>query len=356
MRIPLSRPIIGDEETAAVETVLRSGMLAAGETVTAFESAFAAYCGVAHAVAVGSGTAALHLGLLAAGVGKGDEVIVPSFTFAATANAVRMTGGTPVFVDIDPATFCITGSAVEAAITDRTVGVMPVHLYGHPAPMDEITDVSRRHSILVFEDAAQAHGAEWRRKRVGGFGTFAAFSFYPTKNMTTGEGGMITTDDPTIADRARLLRNQGMRARYQHEIVGINERMTEIEAAIGLVQLSKLPEWTERRIANAAYLSQNLDDALGPPATASEAKHVFHQFTLRPGDRARVMAALDAAEIGHGIYYPVPTHRQAQFANAGVDLPETDAAAASVISVPVRPDLDEAELETIIATLNGAIS
>ena len=239
MRIPISRPQIGAEELQAVAAVFESGQLASGPSVEEFESAFASMVGTRHAVAVGSGSAALFVGLRAAGVEANDEVIVPSFTFAATANAIRMCGAVPVFIDVDPETFCVTADGVADAITPATVGVMPVHLYGRMAPMDEITAAADNAGIDVYEDAAQAHGASWKDQPAGSWGRFGAFSFYPTKNMTTGEGGMITTDDADLADSAHLLRNQGMRHRYQHEVVGLNERMTEMEAAVGLVQLSK---------------------------------------------------------------------------------------------------------------------
>jgi perosamine synthetase len=354
--INLAHPIIGPREIAAVEAVLASGNLASGARVKELEESFARFCGVEQAVAVGSGTAALYLGLLAGGVGPGDEVIVPSFTFAATANAVKMCGATPIFIDIDPDTYCITGTGVAGALSERTKGVMPVHLYGHPAPMDEIVAVAVSHGIDVYEDAAQAHGGEWNGRSVGSWGRFGAFSFYPTKNMTTGEGGMVTTDDADIADRVRLLRNQGMRRRYEHEIVGLNERMTEIEAAIGLVQLENLPGWTTTRIANAAYFRAHLDPVLGIPSAPTNGTHVYHQFTLRPDDRDRITGAMDTAGVGYGIYYPIPTHLQPQFRDVAADLPETDAAAAHVISIPIRPDLRESELAFIVSTLNEAVA
>ena len=352
--IGLSNPIIGDQERAAVDAVLTSGNLASGARVKQFEAVFAQFCGVEHAVALGSGTAALFLGLLACGVKSGDQIIVPSFTFAATANAVSMCGAEPVFADIDPDTFCITADSIEAVLTDRTKGVMPVHLYGHPAPMNEIMNIADRHGIDVYEDAAQAHGADWMGRTVGGWGKFGAFSFYPTKNMTTGEGGMVTTDDAEVADRVRLLRNQGMRQRYQHEIVGLNERMTEIEAAIGLIQLERLPGWTAARISNAGYYREHLHPDLHVPITPEHGTHVYHQFTLCPPDRAPLMAALDDAGIGYGIYYPIPTHHQPQFCDGAPVLPVTEQVADQVISIPVRPDLAPEELTRIVDVLNGA--
>ena len=248
--IPPARPLIGEEEIGAVAAVMRTGLIAQGPQVAAFEEEFcAALVPGVQAVAVNSGTSALHLGLLAAGIGPGDEVIVPSFTFAATANSVAITGATPVFADIDPLTFTLSPAAVEAAITPRTRAIMPVHLYGHPAPMDALQSIADAHGLMVFEDAAQAHGASLHGRAVGSFGAFAAFSFYPTKNMTSGEGGMVTSSEPEIIRGVKLARNQGMETRYANEIVGLNNRMTDIHAAIGRVQLTKVGAWTRARVS-----------------------------------------------------------------------------------------------------------
>lgn len=354
--IVISKPSLGPEEYEAVDAVLRSGMLAAGPKVTEFEDAFAAYVGVEHAIAVGSGTAALHVGLMAAGIGPGDEVIVPSFTFAATANAVALSGGTPVFVDIDPASFNITAELVRQAITDKTKAVMPVHLYGLAAPLDELMAVCDNYDLMLFEDAAQAHGASWRGVNAGSVGTFGAFSFYPTKNMTTGEGGMITTGDGDVAERARWIRNQGMSDRYVHEVVGLNERMTSIEAAIGLVQLGRLPGFTEGRRRNAAFYDANLDPRLNLPIVPGDAFHVYHQYTIRPPDRAAVSDALESAGIGYGVYYPKGTHEQPPYDHLDIELPVTEEVSRSVVSIPVRPDLNEDERSVIVETLNGVVS
>jgi dTDP-4-amino-4,6-dideoxygalactose transaminase len=353
--IPISRPSLGEEEFQAVDAVLRSGMLAAGPKVIEFEEAFAAFVGSAYAVAVGSGTAALHVGLLATGIKPGDEVILPSFTFAATANSVALTGAVPVFVDIDPVTFNVDADLVRAAITSRTRAVMPVHLYGLAAPLDALQALCLEHDLLLLEDAAQAHGAEWSGLRAGSIGTFGAFSFYPTKNMTTGEGGMITTSDDGVAERARWIRNQGMSERYQHEVIGLNERMTSIEAAIGLVQLHRLPEFTEARRRNAAFYDANLNPALGLPQVPAEAKHVYHQYTIRPRDRGAVIDALEAAGIGYGIYYPAGTHEQVPYRHLGLDLPATAEASRSVVSIPIRPDLTTDERQSVVDTLNGVL-
>ena len=351
--ITLSRPMIGEEEIEAVVAVLRSGMLAAGERVASFEESFAKTIGSQHAIAVGSGTAALHVGLMAMDIGPGDEVIVPSFTFAATANVVRMVGADPVFVDIDPDDFTIHSDAIEQAITSRTRAVMPVHLYGQPAPMRAIARIAAAAGIEVIEDAAQSHLATDDGEMTGSIGRFGAFSFYPTKNMTTGEGGMITTSDDELADRARMIRNQGMAARYEHELIGINERMTEAEAAMGLVQLSRVEEWTLRRRENAAIYRSQLDPKLGLPVERPGAYHVYHQFTLAPVDRQPVIDALDRADIGHGVYYPKGTHQQIPYRGPDYRLPVTEEMAERVVSIPIRPDLTESEIHTVIETLNG---
>jgi perosamine synthetase len=351
--IVLSRPQIGPEELQAVTQVLESGVLASGARVEAFEEEFAAAIGVAEAVAVGSGTAALHLSLMAMDVGPGDEVIVPSFTFAATANAVKMVGATPVFADIDRNDYTIHAAGIEPLINERTKAVMPVHLYGQPAPMDEIASLSAAAGIDVIEDAAQAHLAQSSGRKAGAIGRVGAFSFYPTKNMTTGEGGMITTSDREVAERVRLLRNQGMVKRYEHVTIGLNERMTEVEAAIGLVQLRRLQHWTERRREIASIYNEKLDPSLGLPTERSDAYHVYHQYTLAPEFREPVSKALRRAHIGHAIYYPKATHQQLPYAGAEYDLPVTEEMTQRVVSIPVRPDLTDSEIETILTTLNG---
>ena len=350
--IILSKPLIGQDEIDAVVEVMRSGMLASGARVKEFEEEFAATVGSSEAVAVGSGTAALHIGLLASEIGPGDEVIVPSFTFAATANSVRMVGAEPVFVDVDQTDFTIHPHHIEAAVTAKTRAVMPVHLYGQMAPMAGILDLAASHGIDVIEDAAQSHLATSDGINAGAAGRFGAFSFYPTKNMTTGEGGMITTSDPGVAERARMLRNQGMSERYVHPMVGLNERMTEIEGAIGLVQLGKVQGWTERRREVAGIYQERLNPALGLPSERPGAYHVYHQYTLTPPNRQPVMDALSAAKIGHGIYYPTGTHQQLPYRGPDYDLPITEKLTDQVVSIPIRPDLTDVEIETIVETLN----
>jgi perosamine synthetase len=291
------------------------------------------------------------MALIAVGVKQGDEVIVPSFTFAATANSVRLAGATPVFVDIDKHSFCIDPKAVEAAITPRTRAVMPVHLYGHPADMTAISEIATRHGLWVIEDAAQAHAAQWDGTPVGAFGAAAAFSFYPTKNMTSGEGGMVTTGCDHIARQVRLLRNQGMEQRYRNEIIGFNTRMTDIHAAIGRVQLGKLADWTARRQAIAARFDAELRGVVTPPV-APQATHVYHQYTIRvPEDRDGFATALADLGVGSGVYYPIPVHQLPSF-GLDIDLPETAAAAVEVLSLPVHPSLTDEDVDTVIAAVN----
>ncbi|GAA1179118.1 DegT/DnrJ/EryC1/StrS family aminotransferase [Ornithinimicrobium humiphilum] len=362
--IPAARPIIGDEERAAVDRVMRSGMVAQGPEVAAFESEFAqVLVGGRECVAVNSGTSGLHLGLLAAGIGAGDEVIVPSFTFAATANAVALTGATPVFADISPDTFNLDPGSVRAAITERTAAVMPVHLYGHPADMDGLGAVASEHGLALFEDAAQAHGASYHGSPVGSFGVFAMFSLYPTKNMTSGEGGMVACADEDIARGVRLLRNQGMERQYANEVIGLNNRMTDIHAAIGRVQLTKVWGWTETRRANAAWLDEALGDVVVVPPVREGCTHVYHQYTIRiegasAAERDRVVTALrEEHKVGCGVYYPTPNHELvslARFAPAH-ELPETARAAAEVISLPVHPSLSQGDLERVAAAVHAVV-
>jgi perosamine synthetase len=352
--IPAAKPLVGSDERAAVDAVLRSGMIAQGPEVAALEREFAErVLDGRHVIAVSSGTAGLHLGLLAAGVGPGQEVIVPSFTFAATANSVALTGATPVFADIEPDHFCLDPAAVEAAITSRTVGVMPVHLYGHPANMTALQAVADRYGLKIFEDAAQAHAAAWQGRPVGAFGEFAMFSLYPTKNMTSGEGGLVSTASDEVARRVRLLRNQGMERRYENELVGLNCRMTDVHAAIGRVQLGKLAGWTKQRQGNAAFLDSHLEGVVVPPV-AEGATHVYHQYTIRVLDDrdgfARALA--EEHQVGTGVYYPVPNHRLPSF-GLTLDLPQTEKAAREALSLPVHPALSSDDLERIVAAVNA---
>ncbi|MBV7364135.1 DegT/DnrJ/EryC1/StrS family aminotransferase [Actinomycetaceae bacterium TAE3-ERU4] len=355
--IPAARPLIGKEERDAVDAVLRSGMVAQGPQVAAFESEFSEhFVDSRECVAVNSGTSGLHLGLLAAGIGPGDEVIVPSFTFAATGNSVALTGAKPVFADIELDYFCLDPKSVEASITENTKAIMPVHLYGHPAAMKELQEIADRHGLVIFEDAAQAHGATLDGKPVGSFGEFGMFSLYPTKNMTSGEGGMVSCIDEEFARRVRLLRNQGMERQYANELVGLNNRMTDIHAAIGREQLKKVDAWTRTRQENARFLTENIEGVL-TPKVASGATHVYHQYTIRVVDQDRDDFARRLREeylVGCGVYYPIPNHRLDSLAPyaPGLELPVTEEAAKSVISLPVHPALSESDLERIVKAVN----
>jgi dTDP-4-amino-4,6-dideoxygalactose transaminase len=350
--IPAAQPIIGDDERAAVDKVLQSGMLAQGSEVKAFEDEFAEIVAKRHCIAVNSGTSALHMAFVAAGIRQGDEVIVPSFTFAATANAVRLAGATPVFADIEQNYFNLSPQAVEAAITPRTRAIMPVHLYGHPAAMTELAAICQRHNLLLFEDAAQAHAASLNGIPVGAFGVAGSFSFYPTKNMTSGEGGMVTTGCDHIARQLRLLRNQGMERRYENEVIGFNTRMTDIHASIGRVQLKKLANWTQTRQQNATFLSNNISGVITPPI-ADNAVHVFHQYTIRvvEQDRDRFAEELAKHGVGSGVYYPTPVHRLPSF-GLSLELPVTEQVARECLSLPVHPSLTQANLEIIVSAVN----
>lgn len=351
--IPAASPSIGQEERDAVDRVLRSGGLAQGPEVAAFEQEFSYHVGNRECVALNSGTSALHLAFLAAGIQTGDEVIVPSFSFAATANSVALTGATPVFVDIETDYFNLDSSQVESAITPRTRAIMPVHLYGHPANMVEINKIAEKHDLLVFEDAAQAHKASIDGIPVGAWGLAASFSFYPTKNMTSGEGGMVSTSSPEVARMIRVLRNQGMEVRYQNEVIGFNTRMTDIHAAIGREQLKKLPRWTEQRQSNAAFLSENLKGVV-TPKIAPGMQHVFHQYTIKvvDTDRDTFAAELTNRGVGNGVYYPTPIHKLPSF-QLSIDLPNTQLVADQVLSLPVHPSLSQQDLETIVEVVNS---
>jgi perosamine synthetase len=357
--IPPAKPVIGEAEIDAAVRVLRSGMVAQGPEVAAFEAEFSALVDGRHCVAVNSGTSALQLTMMALGIKPGDEVIVPSFSFAATANAVRLVGATPVFADIERDTFNLNPEAVAAAVTERTVAIMPVHLYGQTAAMDKIMAIAAKHGLAVVEDAAQAHMASLHGTPAGAFGLAGCFSFYPTKNMHSLEGGMITTADAQVARTLRLLRNQGMEKRYANEIVGANMRLTDVAAAIGRVQLGQLPAWTEQRQANAKFLDDAITGLVTPPV-ADGARHVYHQYTVRvEGDRDRAQEVLTAHGVGNAVYYPTPIHRLIPFLDENGkpgpwDLPETEKAAAEVVSLPIFPSLTTDQLERIAAAANAA--
>jgi dTDP-4-amino-4,6-dideoxygalactose transaminase len=341
---------MGRAERAAVERVLASGRLVQGEEVAGFEAEFAAIVEDRHCIAVNSGTSALHLGLLAAGVGPGDEVVVPSFTFAASANAVAMTGARPVFADIDPETYCLDISAVDSLVSSRTKGIMTVHLFGQPARLSALRRLADDRGLLLIEDACQAHGAMEHGRAAGAVGDLAAFSFYATKNMTTGEGGMVVCQDDATARKVRLLRNQGMETRYRNEIPGLNNRMTDIAAAIGRVQLGRLPRWNEARRAVATRYDSGLR-GVTTPVVAPGVHHVYHQYTVSAIDRDGLLVHLAQRGIDARVYYPTPVHRLPAYDDP-TPLPVTDAAVNRVLSLPMRPDLTTDDVDYVVEQVN----
>ena len=352
--IPIAKPLLGEEEKQAVCEVIDSGMIASGPKTVEFEQQFAQFVQAQYAVATTSGTTALHLALHALGISAGDEVILPSFSFIATANAVLFCGGTPVFCDVDPKTFTLDPQKIESLITEKTKGIMPVHLYGQPADMDPILKSAADHDLFVVGDAAQAHGAEYHGIPVGSFGDCECFSFYPTKNMTTGEGGMVTTNKKELFERLQSLRNHGrMKTNwgYEHGFLGYNYRMTDLSAAIGLVQLQKLPAYNKKRRENAQYLNEQLHEKqVETPFVLPDVKHVYHQYTIKCQDREQVIAQLKAKEVGFGIYYPKPLHQYSHLQTYGHEnLTVSEELSQQVLSLPVHPLLSQQDLETIVS-------
>jgi len=355
--IPIAKPLIGEEEKKAVLSVLDSDIIAEGPKVKEFEERFARYIGVKHAVATSSGTTALHVALLACGIKAGDEVITTPFTFIATANSILYCNAKPIFADIEEDTFNLDPEKIEEKITKKTKAILPVHLYGHPCDMDEIMKIAGDNKLAVIEDACQAHGATYNNKKVGSFGT-GVFSFYPTKNMTTAEGGMLTTNDEKIAESCRLLRAHGSRARYHHEILGYNYRMTDIAAAIGLCQLKKLDQFNKKRIENANYLTNKIKSIEGivTPSVKNNCVHVFHQYTVRVKNNKRdtVIEKLKENNIGFGVYYPVPIHKQDLYTRLGYKdkLPVAEKISGEVLSLPIHPAVTRNDLDKIVSAIS----
>jgi len=371
--VPVGRPLLGKEEEKAVVEVLRSGMLAQGHKVEELEKDFAKKCGVKYAVATSNGTTALHLALLACGIKQGDEVITTPFTFAATGNAIVYVGAKPVFADICEDDYNIDPTSIEKLITRKTKAILPVHLYGQAARMTEIMKIARKHNLLVIEDACQAHLAQLGNpsrsnsraeagKKVGSFGIAGAFSMYPTKNMTTGEGGMVTTNSKKISDLVSLLRNHGMGKRYYHDIIGYNFRMTDIGAAIGVEQLKKLSSFITRRRQIAVAYDKAFKDIPGiiTPVELKGNKHVYHQYTIRitpdfGWTRDEVIAELGKNDIGVAIFYPVPLYRQKAYKGIGRkgSCKVTEAISKEVVSLPIHPALSDAQIKKIIKVIKG---
>ncbi|MFW6317385.1 MAG: DegT/DnrJ/EryC1/StrS family aminotransferase [Halorubrum sp.] len=357
--IPSANPSLGAEEKRRVAEVIDSGMLAEGEVVERFQSAFADYCGADRGIATTNGTTALHAALVGLDVGEGDRVLTTPFSFIATANAVRLAGAEVDFVDVDPRTYNIDPDALEARLREgeRVDAVIAVHLYGLPADVGRLGELADEYDFKLLEDAAQAHGARYDGQRVGSFGDAACFSFYPTKNMTTGEGGMILTDDEAVAERARRFVDHGRTTGYEHASVGHNFRMTNLAAAIGRAQLDRLPEFTRERRRNAARLTERLSDVpdVVTPLEPDGYEHVYHQYTVRVPDRDALQEHLANHDIGSGVYYPIPIHKQPAYEDVSGSYPVAEACAEEVLSLPVYPGLDESELDRIAEATAGAI-
>lgn len=359
--IRIAQPIIEDEEIKAVNEVLKSGILAQGSKTAQLEEDFAKYCGTKYAVAVNSGTAAIHTALYAAGVREGDEVITVPFSFIATINPILMVGAKPVLVDIDPSTFCMDVTKLEQAITSKTKAIIPVHLYGQTANQDEIIEIAKRHNLKVIEDSCQAIGAEYKGKKAGSLGDIGCFSLYATKNIMCGEGGMLTTDNEDCAILARRFRQHGMSAPYVYEELGYNYRITDLQSAIAIEQLKKVDKFTRSRQDNAKALTDGLSDVQGLvlPETASDRNHVFHQYTIRvtedfPLSRDGLIDELHSREIGAGAYYPRALHTYPHISKLGYkigDFPEAEKAASEVISLPVHPNVSFDNTQTIISAI-----
>jgi perosamine synthetase len=355
VRVPIARPSITDEEVEAVIRILKSGLLAQGSEVYAFEREFAEYIGVKHAIAVSNGTVALDLALKAIGVREGDEVITTPFTFIATANAILYQGAKPVFADIDLRTYNLDPDNVLEVITQKTKAIIVVHLYGHPADMKAFREIADDYKLALVEDCAQAHGSMFMGRKVGTFGEVATFSFYATKNMTTGEGGMVVTNDDRIAEKIRILRDQGQVAKYVHVELGYNYRMTNMQAAIGRVQLKRLDAMNDRRIENAKYLTLRLSKIKGiiPPYVDPRVKHVFHQYVVRvtddfPLSRERLMEELRGRGVEVAVHYPIPVHHQPLYRRLGYPqdiCPNAIEASRRVLSLPVHPSLSREDLD-----------
>jgi perosamine synthetase len=351
--IGLGGPNLGLREKTRVAKVLASGKLAQGQLVAQFEHQFSKKFDLGASVALNSGTSALHLGAIGLGIGAGDEVIVPSFTFAATANAFAIQGAKPVFCDVEKDFFTLDPNELEKLITSKTRAVVAVHLYGQLADMKSLSAICKKHNLFLIEDAAQAHGAVIDGKFAGSWGEYSAFSFYPTKNMTTGEGGMLTTFNSSLERSIRLLRNQGMIERYRNEIPGLNNRMTEIGGAIGLEQLKRLDGFNSRRIRNASFYFNELGSLAGLelPKVRSNSKHVFHQFTIKvSGDRDEFAKELKKLGVDSGIYYPTPVHELEAY-RVEKHLPVTSQLAKSCLSLPIHPRLSRSDLKKVTSAV-----
>ncbi|MEE9142251.1 MAG: DegT/DnrJ/EryC1/StrS family aminotransferase [Gammaproteobacteria bacterium] len=348
---------IAGEMEAAVLDALRSGVYILGPNVQALEKETAEYLGVEHAIGVASGTDALHLALLAAGIGSGDEVITTSFTFVATTEAIHYVGATPVYVDIDPDTFNIDADLIETAITDATRAILPVHLYGLPAQMDVIMDIAERHNLVVIEDCAQSIGADFRGQTTGSIGLAGCFSFYPSKNLgCCGDGGLVTTNSADVAEKIRILRTHGMARRYHHDVIGYNSRLDELQAAILRIKLKRLDQFNERRRRVAALYDEALANLpLKTPRLVDRSTHVFHQYTILTPERDRIAEHLHARGVASMIYFPVPLHQQSFVTTKQPTLPHTERVAQECLSLPMYPELNEVQIEAVADTIRECV-
>jgi perosamine synthetase len=355
--IQIAKVSLGLEEKEAVNNVIESGMIACGEVVKEFEEEFADYCGVRHGIATTSGTTALEVAIRAIGLGTGDKILTTPYSFIASTNSIMYAGATPVFADIDPNSFNLDLDKVEKVLIEEKdiKALLIVHLFGYPCDMDRLIRIKDKYKLILIEDCAQAHGAEWNGKRVGSFGDVSAFSFYPTKNMTTGEGGMVLTSNSEVAEKARMLISHGMKVRYYHDMIGYNYRMTNIAAAIGLCQLKKLPKMNYNRYSNAKYYNENIKNPLVKlPGLING--HVYHQFTLQIADALRddFVKYLGKNDIGFGVFYPLSIPEQQCYKSLNLDVycPVTDIIKNKVVSIPIHPQLTQQELLRVTTVIN----
>ena len=349
--ISIANPLIGAEERAAVDKVLKSGIIAQGPEVAKFEEEFAEMCGVKYAVATSNGTTAGHLVMIANKIGPGDEVITTPFTFFATASVVMMVGAKPIFIDVEKGGFCLDPESIESAITEKTKAIHPVHLYGELADIPKISKIAKDNNLVLIEDSAQAHCAEEWGGKAGSFGDAGWFSFYPTKNMTTSEGGMITTNSKELADRCRILRAHGMSAQYQHTEFGYNYRMTDISAAIGRVQLKRLSGFNNRRREVAMIYNENLSPYVKVPK--NRRGHVFHQYTILSDDRDKLRKHLQDKEVGSGTYYPKLLFNYEPMSQYTADCPRAQELTNKALSLPVHPALTDKDVFTVIEAVKS---
>jgi len=344
------------EIDAALLDVLENTHFILGPNVQQFEQEAAEHLSVKHALSCASGTDALHLALLAAGIGEGDEVITSTFTFIATAEAIRYVGATPVFVDIDPKTFNLDPNLVERAINKKTKAILPVHIFGQPADMDAIMALASKHNLIVIEDCAQSYGAKIKDRVTGGIGLAGCHSFFPSKNLGCyGDGGMVTTNDDKIADQIRIYRNHGSSKRYHHDVIGYNSRLDEVQAAILRIKLRNIDDYNQNRYAAAQKYSEAIKDVVTPPFEDKIGNHVYHQYTLLSSKRDAIMKKLQAAEIACAVYYPIPLHKQTVFADDYKDtaLPVSERVASECMSLPIFPEITDQQIESITTTIKS---